>query len=110
MCHIQPFSFLLTVNGAIPGPTIYCNKGDRVRILVRNYMINEETFSLHVHGIWQRGTPYMDGTHGSQCPIMAGESFLYDFNVGDQVRALHSLDATMPTCLNDSSLLLLFPC
>ena len=73
------------MNGGIPGPAIYANKGDRVRILVRNFMMNEETFSLHVHGMWQRGSPYMDGTTATQCSIMCGESFLYDFSVGDQV-------------------------
>lgn len=27
----------------------------------------------------------MDGTHDTQCPIVSGEAFVYDFSVGDQV-------------------------
>lgn len=47
----------------------------------------EEGFTMHVHGLWFRGTPYMDGTSGgTQCTIEAGETFMYDFEVADQVR------------------------
>ena len=39
----------------------------------------------HWHGIFQEGTQWADGPVGvNQCPIIPGESFLYDFTVPDQ--------------------------
>jgi iron transport multicopper oxidase len=72
------------VNGQTPGPAIRARKGDRLRVRVHNQLADEEGLSLHFHGMWNRATPFADGTSLSQCPIAPGESFVYDFNVGEQ--------------------------
>ena len=42
-------------------------------------------FFQHWHGFFQKGTAWADGpAFVTQCPIVTGNSFLYDFPVGDQ--------------------------
>ena len=68
-----------TVNGMLPGPTIDVVEGDTVVVDVFNALVNEPT-SMHWHGLYQRGTPWMDGVSMvTQCPILPGESFTYRF-------------------------------
>ena len=50
-----------------------------MRVRVYNAMFSEST-SIHWHGMYQRGTPFMDGVAMvSQCPILPQQSFEYDF-------------------------------
>ena len=51
-----------------------------VQVIVHyiNRLENEAT-TLHFHGMHQRGTPWMDGTMMSQCPVAPGETFTYRF-------------------------------
>ena len=59
------------------------NRGDRLLVNVTNNMSNATT--IHWHGMFQNGTNWMDGTSGiTQCPIPAGQSFLYNFSVQNQ--------------------------
>jgi len=45
----------------------------------------ERTTSVHWHGLFQKGTNYNDGTGMvTQCPIVPGESYEYDFAVPNQ--------------------------
>jgi iron transport multicopper oxidase len=52
------------------------------------YRIMNQTFNSgvqHWHGIFQEGTQWADGpSFVTQCPIVPGESFLYQFTVPDQ--------------------------
>ncbi|KAJ3265723.1 hypothetical protein HDU76_012027, partial [Blyttiomyces sp. JEL0837] len=42
--------------------------------------------SIHWHGMFQKGNPWMDGPAGAtQCPIPPGGTYTYQFNVGNQV-------------------------
>lgn len=69
------------INGQWPIPAITANVGDRVVVNVKNSLQNQTT-SLHFHGIYQNGTTNMDGATGvSQCPIPPGATFTYDFKV-----------------------------
>ncbi|KAG6831709.1 hypothetical protein H0H87_004366 [Tephrocybe sp. NHM501043] len=74
--------------GTFPGPAIVGNKGDRFKINVTNSLTDKRMLratSIHWHGIFQNGTNYADGiAMVSQCPIIPGEFFVYDFNVHDQ--------------------------
>ena len=46
-----------------------------------NHLENEAA-TLHMHGIQQRGTPWMDGAGGvSHCPINPGETFTYRYEI-----------------------------
>ncbi|EJT53235.1 diphenol oxidase [Trichosporon asahii var. asahii CBS 2479] len=72
-----------TVNGIYPGPLIEANKGDTIVVHVNNKL--DRSQSIHWHGLRQLKTPFMDGVPGTtQCPIRAGESFTYRFNVDDE--------------------------
>ncbi|KXS09097.1 multicopper oxidase [Gonapodya prolifera JEL478] len=63
---------------------IEVNAGDTVSVTVINNL--GAPTSIHWHGMFQRGTPWMDGAGGvTQCPIPPGGSYVYTFNVGQQV-------------------------
>lgn len=67
-----------TINGSLPGPTLYWREGDVVTLRVKN-LLAEET-SIHWHGII---LPYqMDGAPKiSFKGIAPGETFTYQFKV-----------------------------
>ncbi|KAF5024233.1 hypothetical protein F66182_3690 [Fusarium sp. NRRL 66182] len=72
---------VIGINGKWPIPTIEVDIGDRVIINVVNSLGNEST-SLHFHGLYMNGTTHMDGPAGvTQCPIIPGSSFTYNFTV-----------------------------
>ncbi|QRV98945.1 Multicopper oxidase [Ceratobasidium sp. AG-Ba] len=74
---------MLVVNGQYPGPMIEANEGDTVIVNVQNDMSVGTT--IHWHGMYQKGTPWMDGPAGiTQCPIPAGSSFTYEFTISGQ--------------------------
>jgi FtsP/CotA-like multicopper oxidase with cupredoxin domain len=62
-----------TYNGRVPGPTIRCREGDRVRVKLVNG--SGHGHSIHFHGIHPSG---MDGVPGAGT-AEPGESFTYDF-------------------------------
>ncbi|HEX2294973.1 MAG TPA: multicopper oxidase domain-containing protein [Actinomycetota bacterium] len=62
-----------TYNGRVPGPTIRCTEGDRVRISLVNASSHPHT--IHFHGIHSAG---MDGIPGAG-EAQPGETFVYDF-------------------------------
>ncbi|KAI5281256.1 hypothetical protein KEM54_003296 [Ascosphaera aggregata] len=69
------------INDLFPGPTVEARSGDRLLITVHNVLENETT-SMHWHGLHMRGANNMDGVDSvTQCPIAPGESFLYDFEI-----------------------------
>jgi FtsP/CotA-like multicopper oxidase with cupredoxin domain len=69
-----------TYNGRVPGPTLRCVEGDRVRIRFTN--ISDHPHTMHFHGIhsaFMDGMPGVgEGSGGGQ--IEAGESFDYEFD------------------------------
>ncbi|KAH7870062.1 laccase lcc6 [Lentinula edodes] len=88
---IQPDGFnrsYILAEGVFPGPLISGNKGDNFQINVINELTNDTMLlstSIHWHGLFQEGTNWADGpAFINQCPIAAGNSFLYNFNVPDQ--------------------------
>lgn len=68
-----------TINRMVPGPSIHVCLGDRIIIDLENRMEGSE-LTIHWHGVFQRGTQYMDGVPMvTQCPIHQGDVFRYDF-------------------------------
>ena len=68
----------MTINGAIPGPTLSFKEGDTAKIHVHNKM-DVET-SIHWHGLLV--PPGMDGVPFiSFPPIAAGTTFTYEFPI-----------------------------
>ncbi|KAI0073552.1 laccase A [Panus rudis PR-1116 ss-1] len=74
--------------GVFPGPTIKGNKGDNFRINVIDRLKDntmDTPTSIHWHGLFQKGTNWADGpAFVTQCPLIPGNSFLYNFHVPDQ--------------------------
>jgi FtsP/CotA-like multicopper oxidase with cupredoxin domain len=71
---------MILVNNQYPGPLIEANEGDTIVVHVQNQATNAT--AIHWHGIYQIGTPHMDGTVGvTQCPIAPGRSFTYEFTL-----------------------------
>lgn len=66
-------------NQQVPGPQLKAQKGDRVRIYVKNNL--PEATTIHWHGLRIPST--MDGTEEVQRPILPGEEFIYEFIVPD---------------------------
>ena len=62
--------------GQVPGPTIRCNEGDRLRIQFVNSSSHPHT--MHFHGIH---SSFMDGVDGhGRGNIQTGENFTYEFD------------------------------
>nr|AFK30375.2 laccase [Phlebia brevispora] len=78
----------ITTEGQLPGPLITGYKGDNFQINVINNLTDETlntSTSIHWHGFFQHGTNWADGAaYVTQCPIVTGNSFLYNFTVPDQ--------------------------
>ncbi|KAJ0097153.1 hypothetical protein Patl1_27324 [Pistacia atlantica] len=72
---------VITINGRTPGPTIVAEQNDTIIVELKNRLLTENV-AIHWHGIRQIGTPWFDGTEGvTQCPILPGETFTYEFVV-----------------------------
>nr|POE77697.1 laccase-1 [Quercus suber] len=77
------FRSMMLVNNQFPGPMLEVNEGDTIVLHVDNQAMNAT--AIHFHGLYQRGTPYMDGTVGlAQCPIAPGANFTYEFTIANQ--------------------------
>lgn len=61
-----------TYNGRVPGPTIRCTEGDRIRIEFVNGTAHPH--SMHFHGVHHAN---MDGVYE---PVPVGERFVYEFD------------------------------
>lgn len=65
-------------NGEVPGPTIECVQGDRIRIIFKNEL--PEPSSIHWHGIELPND--MDGAAGeTELPTEPGKTRVYEFTV-----------------------------
>ncbi|RAK94908.1 multicopper oxidase [Aspergillus ibericus CBS 121593] len=72
---------VIGINDHWPLPTLRASVGDTIIVNVCNNLGNQST-SLHFHGLSMKGSPHMDGTaQGSQCGILPGASFQYNFTV-----------------------------
>ncbi|BFZ65417.1 hypothetical protein YB2330_006583 [Saitoella coloradoensis] len=70
---------VLCVNGTIPGPNIWANWGDEIKVHVTNKLEDNGT-SIHWHAQTQLNTNDMDGVPGvTQTPIPPGGNFTYHF-------------------------------
>lgn len=68
-----------TINGSIPGPTIYADQGDTVVVHITNSLNEAQNgTSIHFHGIRQNYTNPMDGLSSiTRCPTAPGDSITY---------------------------------
>ena len=66
-----------TFNGRIPGPTLRCNEGDRLRIVLKNG--SNHPHSMHFHGFHPGAMDGVPGT-GPGGMVNPGDSFTYEFD------------------------------
>lgn len=71
----------MAINGSIPGPTIFADWGDTVRVHVTNSLTTSTNgTSIHWHGIRQNYTNQNDGVVSiTQCPTPPGSSEVYEW-------------------------------
>ncbi|XP_047313082.1 monocopper oxidase-like protein SKU5 [Impatiens glandulifera] len=84
---INPISFtqpVITINGMFPGPLINATTNDIIRVNVFNDM-DIEPLLITWNGIQQRLNSWQDGVSGTNCPILAGKNWTYEFQVKDQI-------------------------
>ncbi|KAF3791507.1 Laccase-11 [Nymphaea thermarum] len=68
---------ILTVNGQLPGPTLYVSKGDRLIVNVVNQAPYPVT--IHWHGLLNPRNPWSDGPqYITMCGIPSGSNFTHD--------------------------------
>ncbi|KAK1961680.1 multicopper oxidase [Colletotrichum sublineola] len=69
----------MAVNGSIPGPTLFADWGDTVKVHVINSLTTSNNgTSLHFHGLRQNYTNQNDGVSSiTQCPSAPGETITY---------------------------------
>ncbi|PFH46698.1 multicopper oxidase [Amanita thiersii Skay4041] len=76
------------VNHQLPGTVISINKNDQLQVKVVNNLTDNtmaQGTSIHWHGIFQHNKAAQDGVAWvTQCPISPGDTYLYNFNVGEQ--------------------------
>lgn len=73
----KTYRMVIAVNGEIPAPTLIVHEGQKVVIHVHNNL-SSEGISIHWHGMYQRGTPWMDGVgQVTQCHIGPSSSYTY---------------------------------
>jgi len=69
------------INGQFPGPDIRASEGDLLIVNIYNRM-DYEPMTVHFHGLFQAGTPQMDGVPAvTQLAIKPGENFTHVFHV-----------------------------
>ncbi|XP_004506788.1 laccase-4 [Cicer arietinum] len=74
---------IVTVNGEFPGPTLYAREDDTVLVRVVNKV--NHNITIHWHGIRQLRTGWADGpAYVTQCPILPGHSYVYNFTITGQ--------------------------
>ncbi|XP_057852963.2 laccase-12 [Cryptomeria japonica] len=74
---------IITVNGQLPGPTLYVSNGDTLIVKVFNKAQHNAT--IHWHGIRQLRTAWADGPeYITQCPIQPGGNYTYRFTITGQ--------------------------
>ncbi|KAJ1915747.1 ferroxidase fet3 [Coemansia sp. RSA 922] len=67
-------------NGALPIPPVTITVGDTLALTVHNSL--NVTTSIHAHGLFQKGTSFMDGPAPvTQCGIPPGDQFTYEYVV-----------------------------
>ncbi|XP_015583100.1 monocopper oxidase-like protein SKU5 isoform X2 [Ricinus communis] len=74
---------VITINGMFPGPLINGTTNDNININVFNDM--DEPLLFTWNGIQQRLNSWQDGVSGTNCPILPGKNWTYQFQLKDQI-------------------------
>jgi hypothetical protein len=78
------FRPMILVNNMYPGPCIEANEGDTIVVHVDNRASNAT--AIHWHGIYQSGSPHMDGTVGVTQLLLESLSYTNSLSLGNPGR------------------------
>lgn len=70
---------VILINDQFPGPNINSTTNDNIVVNVFNNL--DVPFLFTWNGLQHRKNSWMDGTRGTNCPIMPGTNFTYKFQV-----------------------------
>lgn len=84
-CYNQSYP-VMVVNNQFPAPALHVVKNDVVQFIIRNSdLANNQSSSIHIHGIRQYGTTFSDGVASiTQLAIAPGQEFIQEFQVLNQ--------------------------
>jgi FtsP/CotA-like multicopper oxidase with cupredoxin domain len=69
-----------TYNGRVPGPTVRCREGERLRVRFANGSQHPHTIHFHgIHPSWADGSPGIGERRGGGL-IKPGDSYVYEFD------------------------------
>ncbi|EFJ17580.1 hypothetical protein SELMODRAFT_178788 [Selaginella moellendorffii] len=74
---------VIAINGQFPGPELETTTNNNVVINLRNSL--DEPLLLTWNGLQLRRDSWQDGTLGTNCPIMPGQNWTYQFQAKDQI-------------------------
>ncbi|XP_043706086.1 L-ascorbate oxidase homolog [Telopea speciosissima] len=74
---------VIMINDEFPGPNINSTSNNNLVVNVFNNL--DEPLLFHWNGIQQRKNSWQDGLPGTNCPILPGTNFTYQFQVKDQI-------------------------
>ncbi|PFH47612.1 multicopper oxidase [Amanita thiersii Skay4041] len=78
----------VVANRSVEGPILTAWKNDHLQVHVVNNLTDKsmaQGTSIHWHGLFMHKSASQDGAAWvTQCPIAPGDSFTYNFNVGEQ--------------------------
>ncbi|KAK6195925.1 hypothetical protein SNE40_001251 [Patella caerulea] len=75
---------VVVVNRMLPGPGIHVCENDMIVVNVKNQLETNEGTTIHWHGIYQKGSQWMDGVPMlTQCPIPTHSTFQYRFKAAN---------------------------
>ncbi|PKA59561.1 Monocopper oxidase-like protein SKU5 [Apostasia shenzhenica] len=74
---------VIAINGQFPGPVLNLTTNWNAVVNVTNNI--DEDFLFTWNGIQLRRNSWQDGVTGTNCPIPAGQSWSYNFQVKDQI-------------------------
>lgn len=93
-------------NGSMPGPTIECFQGDRVRVVVHNEL--PEPTSIHWHGL--EIPQKMDGVPGLlQDLILPGKEYVYEFDMHQTGTFFYHAHVPMQEAMGMAGLFIIHP-
>lgn len=74
-------------NEQLPGPTIRATEGDTIIVRVKNYL--DEPTTIHWHGMYQRGTWFMDGVEQISQPRIPAEGGAFEYRFKAEPAGTH---------------------
>ncbi|CAN8240090.1 unnamed protein product [Cochlearia groenlandica] len=74
---------VIVINDMFPGPILKATADDIVHVNIYNHL--SEPFLMTWNGLRMRKNSWQDGVRGTNCPILPGTNWTYQFQIKDQI-------------------------